>query len=240
MPVIRNAEAESMAREAIVLDLGDLQRHAELLRKRAEEQAEAVVAEARQKRKELLDGAQEEGYAKGFEEGKEAGLKKGRQEGLAEATKQVRSDGASLCASLEEALNQFEAARETLMADARQDLVALAIAIAQRVLHKVVEHDSHAVTSQLDAVLATVLDATRLVIRINPEDTSAAEAALGDLMQRYHLSAHAEIVGDEQVSRGSCLVRTDRGQIDAVIEHQLARIAEALVPGLHEGSEEEG
>ncbi|MEM9083850.1 MAG: FliH/SctL family protein [Planctomycetota bacterium] len=238
MPVIRHDEAESMAREAIVLDLGDLQRHAELLRKRAEEQAEAIVVEAREERRKLLDGAEKEGYAKGFAEGKEVGLQDGRKEGHAEAAKQTLADGASVCASLSEALGGFEATREILMSDARQDLVALAIAIAQRVLHKAVEHDAEAAIAQLEAALSTVLEPTRLIIRMNPGDVSTGEEILGDLMQKYHLSAHAEIMGDEQVSRGSCLVRTDRGQIDAVIEHQLARVAEALVPGLHDESKE--
>ena len=76
MAVIKKSEAVNAARNAVVLDLGDIARQAELLRRRAEEQAEAIVADAREQRERLVSTGYTEGHVegskKGYSEGKVA------------------------------------------------------------------------------------------------------------------------------------------------------------------------
>ncbi len=88
MALIRHTEAASLAREAMVLDLGDLARQADELKALAEAEAERIVEGAVEQRRMILKGARDEGYDEGYKcghaEGVEAGQREGREEKLAE------------------------------------------------------------------------------------------------------------------------------------------------------------
>jgi hypothetical protein len=69
MALIKHSNSRDIARDAVVLDLGDLQRQAALITRAAHDQAAAVLAEARAERERIVAGAAEAGRAAGFEEG---------------------------------------------------------------------------------------------------------------------------------------------------------------------------
>src|SRR5690242_59863 len=87
MALIRQANAKTMARDAIVLDLGDLAARGKLLKARARAEADQILAGATAERDRLIKGAAEEGrregLAKGLEEGRKQGVESGRKEALA-------------------------------------------------------------------------------------------------------------------------------------------------------------
>ena len=85
MALIRHAEADRIARDAIVLDLGDVRAQAELIMSQAKAQASKAILAARAERERIIAGAQEEGYRAGFEKGHAEGLVKGTEDGNAAA-----------------------------------------------------------------------------------------------------------------------------------------------------------
>jgi flagellar biosynthesis/type III secretory pathway protein FliH len=231
MPLIRNAQHEESARRATVLDLGDLQRQAEAMAQQARAQVESMLADGRAERERLLAGAAEEGRCAGHAAGLAKGLEEGRQKGREEALAQTRATTEALVKSWSEALSAFEVVRLTIISDARADVLKLAAAIASRVVKRVVELDPVIVADQLDAAMRLVMSPTRLIVRVHPDDLATAHAVMPKLIQRLSASSDAEITGDPEVSRGSCIVMTDKGRIDASIESQLDRMVEALLPG---------
>jgi hypothetical protein len=83
-------------------------------------------------------------------------------------------------------------------------------------------------------VLELVGRPTRLVVRINPEDIERTKRDLPALAARFAGAAHAELLPDASLSRGSIVAATEAGEIDATIETQLDRIVESLLPGARE------
>lgn len=236
MALIRHAEAKQVARDAIVLDLGDVQRQAAQLMEQAQRRAEAIVAEARAERERLLAGAAEqgraEGLAKGTEEGKRVGIEQGKNAALAE----WRAKLGEIEKKWSEALREFEAERDRMLAEARVDVLRLATQVAEKVVKRVISIEPGIVEDQLRAVLATVARPTELLVAINPEDRAVVEAALPGLMGCFQSVRHIELTDDPQLLRGSCVARTRGdgaagGEIAASIDEQLRRIADLLLPG---------
>jgi flagellar assembly protein FliH len=232
MGMIRRADAERVARDAIALDLGDLARQAETMRAQAQETAKKILAEAQAKREQMLGSASEEGRADGRAQGHQEGFKQGLEEGRRQALAEQAEAIDALLASWGAALENYEHQREQIMADARRDVLRLAVLAAEKITRRVVEIDPSIVEGVVRDAVMSVLEPTRLVLRVHPEDAERATAVVGPLVQRLGESAHAEVCADGSIERGSCLVETAGGAvIDATIATKLRRIAEAVLPG---------
>lgn len=231
MALIKSAQSEALPRKAMVLDLGDLQRQAEALATEAERRAAAILNDARAERERLVIGATEEGRKAGYAKGLADGLAEGREKGRTEALSQTKSTADTLIKSWDAALTQFETHRDELLSEARTDIIRLATAIASRITKRVVELNPDVVKDQLDTAIRLVIAPTRLVIAIHPDDRKSAEEVLPALAKRFASGAHTELVDDASLARGSCHIRTDKGDIDASLDAQLDRIVAALLPG---------
>ncbi len=230
MAVIKGAESRSAARGAIVLDLGDIGRQAQALERRAVEQANQIVERAQHDRRRLISSATAEGRAAGHAEGLAQGDAEGRVAGHAEALRDAAARFDELARAWDAALQKFESEREEMLQGARADTLAFAAAVALRITRRVIALDSTVVADVLAAALALTIKPTRLVIEVNPEDHTAATEAAPALLARFARSAHAELRAADSLTRGSVLVRTDEGVIDATVETQIQRILDASLP----------
>jgi flagellar assembly protein FliH len=230
MALIRHAESASLARQAVVLDLGDLRRAAERMESEARRRVEGMLQEARQERERIIAGAREEGYAAGFAQGTARALEEGRAAGREEALAEMRGRLEALEKNWKSALDAFEARREDLLLAARADVVAFAAAVAERVTKRAVALDPSAVRDQIAAALALTVAPTRLSVTVCPEDEPLAREVLPALVERFAHGAHATLHHDPALPRGSAVVRTELGEIDASIDTQIERIVRALLP----------
>lgn len=231
MPVIRHAEAGVLARDAIVLDLGDLARQAEAMRAEAQRRADAIIAEAKAERERILQDVAEEARRAGREAGYAEGMSKGRADGSAAARQEHAERLEALDAAWSEALARHESMREELLREARRDVLSLAAVIAGKVVKRAIELDPTLVEDQLAAALAMIARPTRIVVAVHPEDEAIAAEALPRMRAGFVNVQHAELITDGSLSRGSCVVRTDRGGgIDASIQTQIERMVEVLLP----------
>lgn len=244
MALIKHANAAQIAREAIVLDLGDLTRQGQALVESARARADQILAEARAERDRLIAGAAEKGRAEGLAKGLEEGRAKGREEGRAAATAEHRAELDRLHAAWSAALDEFAAQRQMLLNHAQADVLKLAALIAGRVVKRTIELDGRVIEDQLRAVLAAVTRPTELLLRVHPADLEVARKALPALVAAFETVRGAELVADPALSRGSCIALSRAaagdhagagsgggGEIDASIETQLSRIIEAILPG---------
>lgn len=229
--VIRQSEAHRIAADAISLDLGDLNRQGEAFIARARAEANKILAAAHAERGRIMRGIEDEARKTGFEQGLKEGSEQGRKEGHAAALVETKAQIAKIDESWTRALGQFEQARASLLQDAREDILALTLKLTTRVVKRAIVLDPSLIQDQLAAVLSVIARPTALQIAINPADESLAREALQSLASRIAAAQHATINADPKLPRGSCIVRTPAGgEVDATIDTQLARIAEALLP----------
>lgn len=231
MPVIRRSESDPVARGAIVVDLGDLQREARRLEQRSLAQAKAILDEARAERDRLTAGAAERGAAAGHAEGLAKGLEEGRAKGREEAIAQAKKELEPLQKRWAHALDEFTSRRDDLLSTARTDVLRFAVAFAERIVRRTVELDPGLVTATLEAALAQVLRPSRLVVECHPEDLALVEQTLPDLIARFAPGANAEARANPETGRAGVVLRSEAGTIDATIRTQIDRLVEALLPG---------
>ncbi|KAA0216645.1 MAG: hypothetical protein DYG94_08975 [Leptolyngbya sp. PLA3] len=230
MGLIRRADAELIARDAVVLDLGRVEQQRDALVADARAKAAQIVEEARRERENLIKDAASAGRKTGMEEGLRKGLEQGRTEGREEAIREFRDSLNLVMQAWTEALEQFAARRESMLLDARRDVVHLACQIASRATGRLVQTDPSLVEHAMAEVLSLVAGPTRLRVRIHPEDEPILHDALPQLLQRMETQFDVELIRDEQCSRGSCIAITERqGLVDASVNTRLDRLVASIL-----------
>lgn len=245
MALVKHITAKDLTRDAVVLDLGDLQRQGAVVIEQARIKADAILSAARAERDQILAGAQDEGRSRGLAEGLEEGRRKGAEEAKAQSLDERRAELDNLSQQWGAALAGFAARRDELVHAAERDVVRLAITIADKVVKRRLNASPELVVDQVRSVLSSIMQPTGVAIRIHPEDRPLVVDALGALLAQMPVVQHAECVDDTSLPRGSCVAEMRgaegarigvSGRIEADINQQLDRIAQALVPDAQRGT----
>jgi flagellar assembly protein FliH len=165
----------------------------------------------------LRDGARDDGFAEGLEEGRAAGRAEALEAGRAEVALEVETLRA-IAATFSGAVT---AADETIAAD----VLDLALHLARSMVRT-------AFTVRPELIIPIVREAIDYlpvlqqpaILALNPEDIEIVRAALADELDK----GGWRVVADPQVGRGGCKVDTASNQIDAQASARWSRLSHAL------------
>lgn len=145
----------------------------------------------------------------------------------AEAVEEGRREGEAGAASV---LLRAAAARDRLLREAEHELAVLAIAVARKVLGRELAAGG-AVAALAATALAEVRTRREVAVHVHPADAAELRAAHGTLAA---LLVHAplELREDPALERGTVVVETEAGRVDAGIETQLEVLSRALEEAL--------
>ncbi len=239
MAVMKKSIADQTTAGAIVLDFGDLRGQADRILEEARTAAAVMMEEANDRAQVVSDLAAGIGQDAGYE----AGYKKGRDEGQKSAKKEAlaahQDEFSELVVNWTAALEQFEHDRQTMLAGAKEDVLALAFEIAAKIVRRGPPMDSMVIVDQMEDTLELVLDASRLTVEVHPLDRPQLEDAWPQLTARLTSSPEARFLENDQLARGGLRVYTRHGHVDATISKQLDRIARSLLPDRNDDRESE-
>jgi flagellar assembly protein FliH len=236
MPIVKNTHAARIARDAVVLDLGDLRRQTELIIANAQREAERIIHHGRDEARRLIAEADRIGHEQGLARGRDEGRAAGLEEGRATAVEQMRTQLDGLVDRWASTLGGFDADRQRLMLEAQQDVLALSLAMGRKIVHRVPAIDPTVVQDQVREAIAIVLEPSAVTIAVHPDDRTLVQQVIPELTASLPSGAHVSLVDDASIERGGCVVRTGRGVIDARLDVQLDRVVEALLPGAAGGA----
>ncbi len=169
-------------------------------------------------RKEAADrGGREEGHAKGYREG----LEKADAEKRAEY-EQKFAEALSLLNQINEALQE---SREKLAKAHAPQLIRLWETMLERMLFANVSLDPAVVERLLAYILKRVSDRERVLVYLNPADIAMIEGNKEHLIDSIRGVKVFELLSDDYIDRGSCLIETNLGIYDARWKTQLEQIA---------------
>lgn len=180
---------------------------------------EALVAQARQTV--LLQIKQEAESVR--ELARQRGLQEGRQAGIEEAKKEFASELVrirSLAGNLQQALSsQFQGVEDVM--------VEIAFAAICKILGQTA-FTQEGIRSLVRQASADMLRLERIVVRLHPADLAAlrSSALLDSVLSN---ASQISWLADNGVQMGGCLLETERGDLDARLETQIARLREVLV-----------
>ncbi len=178
-------------------------------------QADKILLEAEAKAAAMMREALARGYADGKAEGLKAAEEqcKGYLERLAALAKQAVVD------------------RESMIRSAEQELATLALEVASKVIRREIACDPSIVLSVVEAALEKVgaTDSVRIVV--HSEDADLVREKWAELKGAVAFGSNWEIVSDDRMERGGCIVETKSGMVDSRIEAQMAEIVSAFEVG---------
>lgn len=185
---------------------------------------------------ETIEAIQESAKQEGFAEGKVAGIKAGRVEGVAQGRvkglEQGRQEGLAAGAAkvkqqveqLKEVLDALQAPLKELDEVVADEVVTLAIAIAQQIIRREIHTDPGqviAVAREALQLLPVTTESPR--IWLHPEDAALLRLQLSE----QEISGY-QLMEDGALSRGGCKVENSQARVDATIEKQIHSVVAEL------------
>jgi flagellar assembly protein FliH len=151
------------------------------------------------------------------------GFEQGYDEGVRLATQEQQQTTARLGALIQGITSETE----EFVRGLEDDIVELALAVAEKVIAREVQTERGLVVNVVRAALAEVHDAAELRIRVNPEDYALVEPRWQEMLPRS-VAQRSELLSDELVERGGCAVETRIGYIDGQIKTRLSQIVNSF------------
>ena len=148
----------------------DIHAEAQSLLDEAREQASAIVGLARERALQIHRVSQEKGFDEGRVSGEIEGKKKGYDQALEENQNLFSTQSKDLQALLRDILNKLEQSKQTILWQAEQDTVRLALAIAEKVTKQSALQSRQVAIDNVKASLALVNKSTDILIRVNALD----------------------------------------------------------------------
>lgn len=118
---------------------------------------------------------------------------------------------------------------ERLQEEAEQNVVKLALAIAQRIVKRELAMDDEIIVRQIHEATRRVIGVERIKIRVNPKDEECVRQHRTKILATTDAVREVVIEEDETIERGGCIVESDAGNVDALIATQLERIEAAML-----------
>jgi type III secretion protein L len=176
----------------------------------ARQGAQGIIEEAHREKERILAEAQREKedlFAKARD--------LGRQEGLAQASELL--------------LNAKMQAGE-IMSSGEQDIIALALKMAEKILGRDLERDPDLLVDMCAAAIDNLRNARAMVLRVHPKTAAVLRAKRPALMELIGRTVDLAIKEDQEVAPVGCIVQTEFGTVDAQLPTMLEMLQNLLLP----------
>ena len=203
------------APEAQPIDWPALHREAAQLVDGAASDAEAILVEARDRVKTIVDAART-GATEVSEQARKEGHEAGHSQGIAAAESEMEE----MLATMRGLIDMARLERHKIVEGAEPEIVKLAMGVAERILHKAVEVDREVVVAITKAAIGELVDRESITVRVNPIDLERMKQHR-DSMLALGETKHMRVIEDQRVDPGGVVVETDAGTLDAKISTQV-------------------
>ncbi|MDH3717732.1 MAG: FliH/SctL family protein [Planctomycetota bacterium] len=141
---------------------------------------------------------------------------------------QGQEDRRTATAALHALVEQIEKAHQQWRVQAETEVTQLAFALAERIVRRQLDRETDIPLDLVREAVDLAGRGKRLRIALHPTDHRVHQDEIRRLTATLHATAEVEIVGDQNVERGGCVVETPDGRIDQTASAQLQRIREEL------------
>lgn len=156
-----------------------------------------------------------------------AAYARGRREAEAEAQQRFSATMQSTAERLAQAVKQLADVRPRLCKEAEADLLRLALAIAQRILHRELNVDPTALHALVRLSLDRLGRQEQIRVRVHPSLADSIRAILSKVSSRT-----IDVTPDSALEPGGLVFETARGLLDASVHSQLDEIERGLIDHL--------
>ena len=165
------------------------------------------------------------GYDAGLQAGMQAGEERGRAEGAERALLEAQQQFQQYWQPLATLQQSFEQELSLLGAQLSQEVLALAVSFAEKMIGEVVRHDPAVLRSLLTEALDSLADSVAQVkVQAHPDELATLQAFLGEQYPQWRMQWQA----DASLTRGGCRIETPSASIDLTLENRLQLLRKGL------------
>ena len=207
--------------EATKAQVEQLQRDAQ----DAKAEAERIVEDTRKEAEELLEKVHKDGYDEGYKEGKEQGIKDGREhieDELKEIVRQANDKAQKTIQDAKELTAEY-------FIRAEDDIVKIVMMAIEKIIPQHFLDVPKAVLPVVREAIRHVRDQKEIKVHVAPDSYDLILTARPEFQAMLtDGTAIIEVVSDEALKAGDCVIETPNGGVDARLSTQLGLMKNAV------------
>lgn len=157
-------------------------------------------------------------YDRGYSEGENAG-KQSEQEMLKELKDKISN-------TIKEIIDY----RKQILKEAETTIVSLALNFAKNIVGEEIQTNHEIIQNQVKKSLEYIIGEGKLIFHVHPDDVDQFEDKEQYIPEEY--LGDIEIIADEKITRGGCILETNSGTIDSTIKSRIAELDKSIQTGL--------
>ena len=178
------------------------------LRLKAENQADELVKQAEQKALKICQEAEAQGFQEGLERGEE------------QVAVQV--------SRLAEMLSGFVSLKKDLIGQYEAQFLDLAVVIARKIVHQELLQNSEVIATIARETIREMPAKGPITLKVHPDDFQVLNDKLPALQTEFEHLDQIQLVSSDGLERGSCILETLVGKVDAGLNTRFAEIRDVL------------
>ena len=225
------AQAEKDAQK-IKTQAEDIKKHAQELENRAQKKlkkahtdAEKIVEDTRKEAEQLLEKVQKEGYDEGYNEGKEQGIEDGKkkiQDDMDDVIKEVN-------AKAEKTLQDAKEQTSEYFIRAEDDIAKVVMMAIEKILPQHFLDVPQVILPVVREAINHVRDQKQIKVHVEPYSYDLVLMARSEFQSMLSDgTAIIEVVSDEALKPGDCVIETPNGGVDARLSTQISLMKKSI------------
>ncbi len=217
-------------KDQAAIALQQANREIEQMRAQFQQEAQQMRAQAAAE----AEATKKEAYAAGFSSGEEGGYKKGYEDGYTKGKQAGLTETSAALNMIQQVIDQLKNYHVQILSDSQKDVAQMAIAVAEKVLHKEIMTDPNTVLSVVKNAVSKVSFKKQFTVHVNPLDLEVLKSAGDQIKALLDGYESLKFKASPQVEPGGCVVQTESGTVDARVDRQFAEISDTVIKALEE------
>lgn len=180
----------------------------------AKREAEDILQKARKNAVGIITGARQKAALEA-EKIKEDAAGEGRDKGYNAGMDEAIKEASSIKSEAKAVLAQAEEARREKLAHIKDEVRCLALEIAEKLLNRELQTNAEAVMAIVDEAMQMVGNRPYVLLWVHSRDKQICEKHRDQLLGHLPPKAELQIMADDAVEPGGCVVETDYSKVDA-------------------------
>jgi flagellar biosynthesis/type III secretory pathway protein FliH len=162
---------------------------------------------------------------------KDAVTQKAYADGFAKGYQESLTSLAEVIMALSSTQSALRAMKDTQLTQAKDDLVLLAMGVAERVLRRKIPEERELVVRVIGECLAAIKDRDTVEIQVNPSDLAVVRDAEAQLQETHALNGTLVINPSAEIEPGAARVLSKMGGAEGDIAALFTRITKVILDG---------
>lgn len=195
------------------------------LKQRTQAECEALLLDAKDEAELIRDDAKREGYAKGFEEG----YKVGHDNGEKNARDELKDTINAANKQAEKTLQDAKVATADYFVRAEDDVAKIILMAIEKILPQHFIDVPKEILPVVREAIKYVRDQKEVKVHVEPNSYDLVLVARGELQGMLtDGTAILEIISDDALKPGDCVIETPNGGVDARLSTQMEVVKDAI------------